>query len=65
MMAIEIGMPTPPVGLNVFVIKSILLDVPLSRVFASAVPFIAGDSVRLLLLLGVPVTTLWLPATMR
>jgi len=64
-MVIEIGMLTPPVGLNVFVIKSIVPDVPLSRVFAGVVPFIAADVLRLLLVFAFPVIALWLPATMR
>jgi tripartite ATP-independent transporter DctM subunit len=64
-MVIEIGMLTPPVGLNVFVIKSIVPDVPLSRVFAGVIPFIAADVVRLLLIFAFPIIALWLPATMR
>ncbi|MBL8661968.1 MAG: TRAP transporter large permease subunit [Candidatus Odyssella sp.] len=62
---IEIGMLTPPVGLNVFVIKSVVPDVPLSRVFAGVMPFVAVDAVRLAILFAVPALVLWLPGTMR
>ncbi|MGE0734667.1 MAG: TRAP transporter large permease subunit [Alphaproteobacteria bacterium] len=64
-MVIEIGMLTPPVGLNVFVIKSVAPDIPLGRVFAGVVPFIAADTLRLLLIFALPAIALWLPNTMR
>ncbi len=57
----EISLITPPVGLNVFVLKGFVPDVPVRRIFAGVLPFIAADVVRLALLLAVPAISLWLP----
>ncbi|MGE0719210.1 MAG: TRAP transporter large permease [Alphaproteobacteria bacterium] len=62
---LEIGLVTPPVGLNVFVIKSTLGNaVSLTTVFRGAFWFIATDMVTLLLLLAFPAISLVLPALM-
>ena len=63
-MVCEIAMITPPLGVNVFVIKAVA-GVPMRTVFAGVTPFVAADSVRLLILTALPVLTLWLPKTMR
>ncbi|MEM8552962.1 MAG: TRAP transporter large permease [Pseudomonadota bacterium] len=60
----EISLITPPVGLNVFVLKSVMPDVPLGAIFKGVVPFILADIVRVLLLLAVPGLALWLPSLM-
>jgi len=60
-MVVEISLITPPIGLNVFVIKSMLPDVPLSAIFKGIVPFFAADIVRLLLVVFLPGLALWLP----
>ncbi len=57
----EISLITPPVGMNVFVLKSFVPDVPVRRIFAGVMPFIAADILRLALLLAVPAISLWLP----
>lgn len=62
--AIEISLITPPVGLNVFVLKSIVPDVPTGTIFKGVVPFIFMDIVRILLLIAVPWIALVIPATM-
>ncbi len=56
----EISLITPPVGLNVFVLRSVLPDVPLSTIFRGVVPFWIADIVRLLLLIALPTLSLWL-----
>jgi tripartite ATP-independent transporter DctM subunit len=61
---IETGLMTPPVGMNVFVIKSIADDVPLARVFMGVAPFVGADVVRLAILTLFPAIVLWLPSTM-
>lgn len=61
---IELGLVTPPIGLNVFVIKSMEPKLPLGRVFLSILPFIAMDLLRLGLLVAFPSLILWLPGTM-
>jgi tripartite ATP-independent transporter DctM subunit len=59
----EIALITPPVGMNVFVLKAVLPDVPVVRIFRGLVPFIAVDVVRLALLVAFPAITLWLGST--
>jgi len=56
----EIALITPPVGMNVFVLKAVLPDVPVVRIFRGLVPFIAVDVIRLGLLIAFPVLVLWL-----
>ena len=43
LMVVEIGLITPPVGLNVFVINSLAKDVPMIDTFRGVVPFLASD----------------------
>lgn len=59
----EIALVTPPVGMNVFVLKAVLPDVPVVRIFKGLVPFITVDLVRLALLVAFPALTLWLGST--
>ncbi|MEQ9345248.1 MAG: TRAP transporter large permease [Thalassospira sp.] len=56
----EIALITPPMGMNVFVMKSVLPNVPVLRIFRGLVPFITVDIVRLVLLVAFPAITLWL-----
>lgn len=60
----EISLITPPVGLNVFVLKTVMPDVPLGTIFRGVVPFILADIVRVILILLVPGLALWLPGLM-
>jgi tripartite ATP-independent transporter DctM subunit len=60
----EISLITPPVGLNVFVLKTVMPDVPLGTIFRGVVPFILADIVRVALLLAIPGLALWLPSLM-
>ena len=60
-MVVEISLITPPIGLNVFVIKSMMPDVPLSAMFKGIVPFFAADITRLILVVFFPALALWLP----
>lgn len=62
---LEIGLITPPVGLNVYVINSALKGaVPLTTVFRGALWFLAMDVVTLILLIAFPAIVLWLPSMM-
>jgi len=61
---IEIGLITPPIGLNVYVLNAALPDVPLGRIFRGVGPFVAADVVRLALLVAVPSLVLFLPSMM-
>jgi len=63
-MVVEISLITPPIGLNVFVLKSMLPDVPLSSIYRGIMPFFVADIVRLLLVLFFPPIVLFLPQLM-
>ncbi|OAN75666.1 C4-dicarboxylate ABC transporter permease [Sulfitobacter sp. EhC04] len=57
----EISLITPPVGLNVFIMKSVLDDVPTSTIFKGVTPFWIVDILRLTLIVLVPPVALVLP----
>jgi len=61
---IEMGLISPPVGVNVFVVKGIAEDVPLKEIFAGIIPFWIAMAVCLLILLAFPDIALFLPDTM-
>jgi C4-dicarboxylate transporter, DctM subunit len=61
-MTVELGLIHPPVGMNVFVIKSVVPDVTFSSIFRGVLPFIATDILRLIILIAFPVIALWLPS---
>jgi TRAP-type C4-dicarboxylate transport system permease large subunit len=63
-MTVELGLIHPPVGMNVFVIKSVVKDVSFTTIFKGVLPFVATDIVRLVVLIAFPVIALWLPARM-
>jgi C4-dicarboxylate transporter DctM subunit len=60
-MTVELGLIHPPVGMNVFVIKSVIHDVTFSSIFKGVLPFIATDILRLIILIAFPIIALWLP----
>jgi tripartite ATP-independent transporter DctM subunit len=62
---VEIGMISPPVGMNLFVINALLPHVPTPTLFRGVVPFVVADVVRLLILIAFPVISLWLPSALR
>jgi tripartite ATP-independent transporter DctM subunit len=61
LMVVEIGLITPPVGLNVFVINSLARDVPMIETFRGVVPFLVSDVIRLALVVVFPAMILFLP----
>jgi C4-dicarboxylate transporter DctM subunit len=63
-MTVELGLIHPPVGMNVFVIKSVVKDVSFSTIFKGVIPFVVTDLVRLLILIAFPMIALWLPGRM-
>jgi TRAP-type C4-dicarboxylate transport system permease large subunit len=62
---IEISLITPPIGLNVFVLKSMLPDIELTKIFRGVLPFIAADIVRVSLIVAIPALSLFLPGLME
>jgi C4-dicarboxylate transporter, DctM subunit len=63
-MTVELGLIHPPVGMNVFVIKSVIPEVKMSTIFVGVLPFVATDFVRLGLLIAFPALATWLPQRM-
>ena len=61
---IEIGMISPPVGMNLFVINALLPSVPLNQIFRGVWPFVVADVARLAILVAFPAIALWLPGFM-
>jgi C4-dicarboxylate transporter DctM subunit len=61
---VETGLIHPPLGLNVFVLKSIQPDVSVWTVYKGVFPFVIADLVKLVLLVLFPGITLWLVSTM-
>ncbi len=62
---VEIGLISPPVGMNLFVLKTLLPGVPTGTVFRGVLPFMLADCVRLALLIAFPVISLYLPGLMK
>ena len=63
-MTVELGLIHPPVGMNIFVIKSVIDDVKISTIFAGVIPFIITDLIRLAILVAFPILVTWLPSHM-
>jgi tripartite ATP-independent transporter DctM subunit len=63
-MTVELGLIHPPVGMNVFVIKSVVKDVSFTTIFKGVLPFIVTDLIRLVILIAFPILALWLPSKM-
>ncbi|MEL0011962.1 MAG: TRAP transporter large permease [Alphaproteobacteria bacterium] len=61
LIVVEMGLITPPVGLNVFIINSMARDVPMIETFKGVIPFFCSDIVRVAILIAAPVITLILP----
>ena len=62
---VEIGLISPPVGMNLFVLNTLLPQVPTRTIFRGVLPFIAADCVRLAILIAFPVISLYLPSLMK
>jgi tripartite ATP-independent transporter DctM subunit len=63
-MTVELGLIHPPVGMNVFVIKSVVKDVSFATIFKGVLPFVATDLIRLVILIVFPLLATWLPQRM-
>ena len=61
---VETGLIHPPLGLNVFVLKSLQPEVPMATIYKGVLPFVAADLVKLVLLILFPSIALWLVSTM-
>jgi C4-dicarboxylate transporter DctM subunit len=63
-MIVQIGLISPPVGMNLFVINALLPNVGLGQIFRGCWPFVAAMIVMLGLLIAFPQISLWLPSLM-
>jgi len=61
----EIGVITPPVGMNVYALSGIAKDVPMQTIFKGVIPFVMADICHVALLLFFPQLTLFLPGLMK
>jgi tripartite ATP-independent transporter DctM subunit len=62
---VEIGLISPPVGMNLFVLNALLPQVPTQTLFRGVLPFVVADVIRLGILVAFPIISLWLPSMMR
>ena len=60
----EIALITPPLGMNVYVLKGVAKDVPMEQIFLGVMPFVVGDLVLLAILVAFPQISLFLPGLM-
>jgi tripartite ATP-independent transporter DctM subunit len=60
----EIAQITPPVGMNVFIIKGVAKDVALEDIYRGIIPFFIADLLHVALIIAFPQIVLWLPSLM-
>jgi len=64
-MVVELGLITPPIGMNVFVIKGMAQSVPLVAIYKGVLPFVIGQVLLIIAVFLIPDIALWLPETAR
>jgi tripartite ATP-independent transporter DctM subunit len=65
LVVVELGLITPPVGLNVFIINAMARDIPMRETFRGVLPFLASEALRVTLLVAFPVLSLALPRLLQ
>ena len=60
-MVMEMGLITPPVGMNVYIVAGVAKDVPLQKIFRGVAPMVLGMCVAIVILCAFPEVALWLP----
>lgn len=63
-LTLEMGLISPPVGMNVFIVKSVAKHVPLGTIFLGVVPFLIAMVITLAILIAFPQISLIIPNTM-
>ena len=61
---VELGLIHPPIGVNLFVIRSVVPDIPMMTIVRGVLPFITVDLIRIFVIAAVPAISLWLPHLM-
>ncbi len=64
-MVTELSLITPPVGLNLFVIKSVIDDLPIGKIYRGIIPFVLADIVRIIIIIAFPWIVMVLPLMAR
>ncbi len=64
-MVVELGLITPPVGMNVFVIKGMTKDVTLGQIYLGVLPFCVAQVILIAIIVAFPIIAVWLPSTMQ
>ncbi|MGA7986532.1 MAG: TRAP transporter large permease [Burkholderiales bacterium] len=59
-LVVELGLVTPPIGMNVFTVRAMMPDIELPRIFRGVMPFVVADLVALGLLFAFPAIATWL-----
>jgi TRAP-type C4-dicarboxylate transport system permease large subunit len=59
---VELGLVTPPIGMNVFTVRAMMPDIRLSHIFRGVMPFVVADLVALAMLFAFPSIATWLPS---
>ena len=62
LIVVEVGLITPPVGMNVFVIASLADDIDMREIFKGVAPFFLAELIRISILFSLPILALWLPS---
>ncbi|MEL7149198.1 MAG: TRAP transporter large permease [Pseudomonadota bacterium] len=60
LIVVEVGLITPPVGMNLFIINSMDRETPIGQTYKGALPFVITDMIRVVILASFPAVTLWL-----
>ncbi len=64
-MVVELGLITPPIGMNVFVIRGMVPEVPLNTIYVGVLPFCLAQVLLIVMIVLFPGLATWLPSTMR
>ncbi len=59
LIVVEVGLITPPVGMNLFIIQSMAKDIPITQTYRGVTPFVISDLVRVVILISMPMITLF------
>ena len=59
LVVVEVGLITPPVGLNLFIINKMAVDTPMSKTYIGVLPFVFSDIIRVVILVTFPIITLF------
>ncbi|WP_420863554.1 TRAP transporter large permease [Algirhabdus cladophorae] len=64
LIVVEVGLITPPVGMNLFIINQVAKNIPIAKTYSGVTPFVISDLIRVVILVAFPSITLWLVGVM-